>query len=196
MGALLLAIRLTLALGSATPVCAHQAKDYDDAVAYYAAAEEQLGKDFPAEALKSLKKLAKRHPWFAPAHWRAATIEEQRNGWLPAYIHYIQYIDTAGPGADARLTPVLEALEQKVPALALFGEARRSADVMFALARAQSSAELRPNFPLPHRLMGKLRAERGDHARAVGHYRTYLELEPDAPDAAAIATAIAELERR
>jgi regulator of sirC expression with transglutaminase-like and TPR domain len=56
-------------------------------------------------------------------------------------------------------------------------------DVAHACHAGEQAAALAPALPAPHLFLGKCFVRLGDPDRAATHYRRYLELAPDAPDA-------------
>ena len=70
---------------------------------------------------------------------------------------------------------------------AVFADAQAlfsSGDTAKAAARYEEAAHLRPDSALVHRELGKCYSRLGQRARSQQEYRRYLELAPDATDAA------------
>jgi Flp pilus assembly protein TadD len=63
-------------------------------------------------------------------------------------------------------------------------------EVAGACARGQDALASAPRLPAAHRFLGRCYMRAGDAARASDHYRKYLELAPQAPDAAFIKSII------
>jgi outer membrane protein assembly factor BamD (BamD/ComL family) len=63
-----------------------------------------------------------------------------------------------------------------------------------AIARFESSIRNKPNFAMPHKLMGEAYEGKGELAEAVRFYRLYLKILPAAQDAEKVQKRIARLE--
>lgn len=88
-------------------------------------------------------------------------------------------ISAAGAGAPVHGRTVHETLADAERLLA-------QGEVTEACARADEARQLSPRTAAVYRLLGKCYMRAGKADRAAGFYRIYLELEPDAPDAAFI----------
>ena len=64
-----------------------------------------------------------------------------------------------------------------------------------AIERFKESIRYKPNFALPHRLLGEAYEKKGDPAEAVKNYRKYLEILPVAQDAEKVRKRIEKLSR-
>ncbi len=65
-----------------------------------------------------------------------------------------------------------------------------------AIERFLHALKYKPNFARPHFLLGKAFEKKGDFENAVRHYQAYLEILPNAPDAAKVRKKIADLEKK
>jgi outer membrane protein assembly factor BamD (BamD/ComL family) len=166
--------------------CTHTALDVDTAIDLYAAAQEKLEQGQVQEALKDLRVLGGKHPWFALAQWAIGEAAYKSNNYQVAYIGYKRYLNAepAAPDRD-QIKKRLGELEAAQPALKEYGdgerEARQSAWKAAALL-LESSIKKKPGFGLAYRLLGRARLELGENPAAVAAYQKYLELDPDAPD--------------
>jgi Flp pilus assembly protein TadD len=59
-------------------------------------------------------------------------------------------------------------------------------EIAQACARGEEARQLGPRVAAIHRFLGKCYLRAGNAAKASDRYRTYLQLSPDAPDAAFI----------
>jgi hypothetical protein len=103
----------------------------------------------------------------------AGTVAAATSGGSPGQI------SAAGAGAPIHARTVHESLADAERLLA-------HGEVTEACARADEARQLAPRTAAVYRLLGKCYMRAGKADRAAGFYRIYLELEPDAPDAAFI----------
>ena len=61
------------------------------------------------------------------------------------------------------------------------------------ISELEKAVELQPDYALAHRALGYVYAGIGDNPKAVEHLRRYLEINPDAPDAADVQQLIEEI---
>lgn len=65
-----------------------------------------------------------------------------------------------------------------------------------AIERFLDALEQKPGFALPHRLLGQAYEKKGELDDALSHYRAYLEILPNAGDAAKVRKKIAALDKK
>ncbi len=70
----------------------------------------------------------------------------------------------------------------------------RKGNVDAAIDRFQDAIEARPNYALPHRLLGEAQERKGLKREAIQSFRKYLEIYPKAEDAQKIRKRIEKLE--
>jgi tetratricopeptide (TPR) repeat protein len=68
-------------------------------------------------------------------------------------------------------------------------------DMDAAIGRFQDAIRLRPNFAKPRLLIAEIYEKKGDKSEAVHYYKEYLQVLPDAPDAAKVKKKIEKLSK-
>jgi Tfp pilus assembly protein PilF len=68
-------------------------------------------------------------------------------------------------------------------------------DMDAAIGRFQDAIRLRPNFAKPRLLIAEIYEKRGDKSEALHYYKEYLQVFPDAPDAAKVKKKIGKLSK-
>jgi tetratricopeptide (TPR) repeat protein len=68
-------------------------------------------------------------------------------------------------------------------------------DMDAAIGRFQDAIRLRPNFAKPRLLIAEIYEKRGDKSEALHYYKEYLQVFPDAPDAAKVKKKIEKLSK-
>ena len=68
-------------------------------------------------------------------------------------------------------------------------------DMDAAIGRFQDAIRLRPNFAKPRLLIAEIYEKKGDKSEAVHYYKEYLQVLPDAPDAARVKKKIEKLSK-
>ncbi len=177
--------------------CAHSAGELDTAAEAYAAAQERLAKGESGEGLRLLRQLNASAPWLALVHWAIGEAEYQRGAWLAAFVAYKRYLvqvgREAGDRADLRLR--LSELETRLPVLQEYAEGEREAlaeNWGRVIERMTSVIDKKSSFALAYRLLGIAHAALGQKEQSLAAYARYLELEPDAHDARAVAEFIGQ----
>jgi tetratricopeptide (TPR) repeat protein len=68
-------------------------------------------------------------------------------------------------------------------------------DMDAAIGRFQDAIRLRPNFAKPRLLIAEIYEKKGDKSEALHYYKEYLQVFPDAPDAAKVKKKIEKLSK-
>ncbi len=68
-------------------------------------------------------------------------------------------------------------------------------DLDAAIGRFQDAIRLRPNFAKPRLLIAEIYEKKGDKSEALHYYKEYLQVFPDAPDAAKVHKKIEKLSK-
>lgn len=100
-------------------------------------------------------------------------------------------------------TPLLSCAPQELPydpyraeknlEIGMFYLKKKNYDA--AIERFQESIRYKPNFARPHRLIAEAYEKKGEKAEAVNYYQKYLEILPQAEDAAKVRRRIEKLTR-
>lgn len=167
----------------------------DDALRRFGKAKElsTTGDDKDLKtATDQMVQLTQDYPWFAVAHRGLAQLQSRRGNWIGSYTAYNRSLGFPSHPADReQVAAQLRLLEERQPALKLYGEGERSAlvkDWVKAEALARQVIDQKPQFPLAHRLLGDALAQRTKRPEAAAAYEAYLRLEPFAPDRERIET--------